>query len=961
MLLLSLVLASGPQRQGVPRFELVQPELFGEAGSLTNAWADFDNDGDFDLFVGFGNVPNRLYRNDAGTFADVAAEVGLADQESTRAAAWGDYDGDGHLDLYVGFSGADVPNRLYRNDGDGRRFTDVTAAAGALLPLGATRQVSWIDYDNDGDLDLSVAFRNLPNALLRNDGGAFTEVGDALGIADPRRTVGAVWFDVDQDGDLDQYVANMDGDANGLFRNDGERFADVAADLGLDDGGRPLGDRAYGSVRPSLADYDSDGDLDVFLANYGPNGLLRNDGESGFTNVAASAGLAIDSRYDSGAWGDWDNDGLPDLYVNGTIGGGTVYRDYLFHNEGDAFADVTPPLLLAQNADHGVQWADFDGDGDLDLALTGSGAEGMTHLLRNLLAPERARRSVQVLVLDDRGHYTRAGAEVRLYAAGTRDLLGMGIVDTGSGYDSQNALPVHLGAPGEDRVDVEVTFLTGRGREVVKVEGVAPGAGAGRPLVVRAPAGVDPAAGAGRPIVVRAPGDPAAAGPIVATSFNGERGPGRRSPDATGVAAGGSIAPPGAADNWPQWRGPGGLGIAERSYPDTWSASEGIVWKAEIPGRGHSSPVVWGERVFLTTSIAGTHLPGRLAPDHLGFDLQPGYLHPDSVGVDYEHRLAVLAVDADTGAILWERTVHDGPVHDNRHRKNTYASATVVTDGELVYASFESEGLYAFDMDGNLRWSVSFGGMAKAGLGPGTSPILFGDLLILQGDQEMGAGSFIAALDRATGEPVWRNERSNRRSWATPLLVQAGGRTELLASGAEAVIAYDPATGAELWRTDGTRSHPIPSIVAASGLAFATAGSQAKVALAIRTGPGGDEDRVVWRYNKGTAYVPSPILYGSYLYLLSDRGIVTCLDAETGAVVYEGGRVPVPATFTASPVAFDDKILLTSEDGDTFVLRAGPRHEIIRTNSLGEPVYASAALAGGRIYIRGARHLFAIQ
>jgi len=430
--------------------------------------------------------------------------------------------------------------------------------------------------------------------------------------------------------------------------------------------------------------------------------------------------------------------------------------------------------------------------------------------------------------------------------------------------------------------------------------------------------------------------------------------------DGVRPAEGGPV-PVVADGNWPQWRGPGGLGIAEGTYPDTWSATENIAWKTEIPGRGHSSPVVWGGRVFLTTSIAGAEIPGRTAPDHLGFDLQPGYLHPDSVGVDYSQTLKVLAVDAVSGDIVWERTVHDGPVYDNRHRKNTYASATVVTDGELVYASFESEGLYAFDVDGNLRWSKSFGGMAKAGLGPGTSPILFGNLLILQGDQEMGAGSFIAAPDRATGALVWRAERTNRRSWATPLLVQAGERTELLASGAEAVIAYDPATGAELWRTDGTRSHPIPSIVAGGGLAFATAGSQRKVALAIRLGAEHEDDRIAWRYDKGTAYVPSPILYGDCLYLMSDRGIVTCLDPRTGAVLYEGGRVPVPATFTASPVAFDGKILLTSEDGDTFVLRAGPVHEIIRTNSLGEPVYASLALADGVIFIRGAQHLFAIK
>ncbi len=429
----------------------------------------------------------------------------------------------------------------------------------------------------------------------------------------------------------------------------------------------------------------------------------------------------------------------------------------------------------------------------------------------------------------------------------------------------------------------------------------------------------------------------------------------------SGGVASGPAAQSAAADNWPQWRGPGGLGIAEGEYPDTWSVSENVVWKTEIPGRGHSSPVVWGDRIFLTTSIVGEHIPGRTAPDHLGFDLQPGYLHPDSVGVDYAHRLEVLAVDARSGEILWNRAVHDGPVYDNRHRKNTYASATVATDGEMVFASFESEGIHAFDVDGNPVWDASFGGMAKAGLGPGTSPILFEDLLILQGDQEMGAGSFIAALDRRTGQVVWKTERTNRRSWATPLLVDVGSRRELLASGAESVVAYDPATGAELWRTDGTVSHPIPSIVAGDGMAFATAGSQRKVALALRLGAVEETERIVWRHDKGTAYVPSPILYRGLLYLMTDRGIVTCLDAQTGAVVYEGGRVPVPATFTASPVAFDGKILLTSEDGDTFVLRAGREHEIVRTNSIGEPVYASPALAGGKVFIRGDRHLFAIQ
>jgi outer membrane protein assembly factor BamB len=281
----------------------------------------------------------------------------------------------------------------------------------------------------------------------------------------------------------------------------------------------------------------------------------------------------------------------------------------------------------------------------------------------------------------------------------------------------------------------------------------------------------------------------------------------------------------------------------------------------------------------------------------------------------------------------------------------------------MLYASFESEGFYAFDIDGTPKWHVSFGGMAKAGLGPGTSPILYGPFVILQADLEMGEGSSIVALDRVTGKEAWRTKRANRRSWATPLLVTAGGRTELIASGAEAVVAYDPQTGNELWRTEGTRSHPIPSFVAGHGLVFATAGSSSKVAFAIRPGPNGEAggSRVAWRYNKGTAYVASPILIGEYLYLLSDGGIMTCLDAKTGTVVYEGGRVPVPATFRASPVAFDDKILLTSEEGDTFVIRAGPKHEVLATNPIGEPVWASIALANGTLYLRSDKHVYAIK
>jgi len=434
----------------------------------------------------------------------------------------------------------------------------------------------------------------------------------------------------------------------------------------------------------------------------------------------------------------------------------------------------------------------------------------------------------------------------------------------------------------------------------------------------------------------------------------------------TGSLVVSSAQPPPELDaNWPQWRGPAGLGVSPAAaYADQWAPDKNIAWKTEVAGRGLSSPVVWGDRLFITTSIEGDLVPGHTAPDHLGFDLKPGYLHPDSVGVDHRNALKVLAYDTKDGKLLWDRTAYDGLMYDNRHKKNTYASPTVVTDGRFVYAFFEAAGLYVYDVNGTLAWQKSLGNIAKAGLGPGTSPVLFENLLILQIDQEMGASSAIVALDKANGNQVWRADRTTRRSWATPVIVRAANRVELVASGAEFVIAYDPRTGKELWRSKGVESHPIPSPVAGHGLVYLSAGSQAKRALAIRTGGSGDitgSSAVVWRYDKGTAYVPSPIVLGPYLYLMSDKGLLTCLDALTGAVQYEGGRPPVPATFTASLVAYGDRILQTSEDGDTFVVKAGPTHEIVRTNAIGEPVYASLALAGGTIYIRGEKHLFAIR
>jgi outer membrane protein assembly factor BamB len=419
---------------------------------------------------------------------------------------------------------------------------------------------------------------------------------------------------------------------------------------------------------------------------------------------------------------------------------------------------------------------------------------------------------------------------------------------------------------------------------------------------------------------------------------------------------------PSRGDNWPQWRGPQGQGISrETGLPQEWSDSTNVLWKTPIPGRGHSSPVVWGDRLFLTTAVEGEIVPGAKAPVHM--DEGKEFKHPDAFGADRKHTFKVLAVDARNGKVLWEKTAWEGTPYDDRHKKSSYAAPTPVTDGKRVYVYFGSEGVYAYDYDGKLAWKAFPGKIPLVGMGTGTSPLLHGRLLILQCDEGGGGASFMTALDRETGKEVWRTPRKVQASWSTPIIVRSGQRDELIASGNEHVIAYDPATGKELWRMKGVESNAIPSPVAGPGLVVVSAGYPAKVAVAVEPGGAGDvtgSPRVRWRYDKGTAYVPSPLLYGDYVYLMTDKGLITCLDAKTGEVKYEGGRVPVPATFTASPVAYEGKILIVSEEGDGFLVKAGPVHEIVRTNPLKEPVYASPAVSQGRIFIRGLHHLYAI-
>jgi outer membrane protein assembly factor BamB len=419
------------------------------------------------------------------------------------------------------------------------------------------------------------------------------------------------------------------------------------------------------------------------------------------------------------------------------------------------------------------------------------------------------------------------------------------------------------------------------------------------------------------------------------------------------------------AENWPGWRGPEGLGVSnEKGIPVTWDMSKNVKWKVDVPGLGHSSPIVWGNRIFVTTAVSSDP-----KEDYWEKGFPRSERKPDSAEISWK----VFCFDRDTGKLLWEQTAIRTKPLNARHTKNSYASQSPVTDGTYVIAFFGDQGMYCYDINGKLLWNKDLGKFTmRNNWGMGSSPVLYKDLVIQTCDQEPG-GSFILALDKKTGNTVWRTDRDEASSWSTPYLFDKGARPELIVNATRAIRSYDPATGKLLWECRGpATSITTPTPTFSNGLIIVSSGfliEEVRPMTAFRPGANGDitlkqgetsSKDIAWRQLMAAPYIPSPIAYGDYVFVVLDQGFIACYDAKTGKEIYGKTRIDTGASFSSSPVGIEGKLFVMSEDGDVYVINAGPKYELLAKNSIGEAVMASPAVSQGKMFVRALKHLYCI-
>jgi outer membrane protein assembly factor BamB len=389
------------------------------------------------------------------------------------------------------------------------------------------------------------------------------------------------------------------------------------------------------------------------------------------------------------------------------------------------------------------------------------------------------------------------------------------------------------------------------------------------------------------------------------------------------------------AKYWPRWRGPSGQGhVTGTNYVDTWSDKQNVKWRAAVPGLGHSSPIVWRDHLFLTTATEdGT-------------------------------TVSMIAFSRATGKQLWRTSLPSTGLVEHKYPKNSHASATATTDGQRVFASFGTHGLAAFDFNGKILWHTKLGDLSNYH-GSAGSPVLYKDRVFLYQDHDGTATlrSFVAAFDAATGKVIWKRDRPETVGWGTPVVINTGTRDELIVSSQRRVAAYDPQTGQDLWTVRGMTFEVIPTPVVGHGLVFCSSGRQGPT-LAIKPGGTGDVTgtHVAWSSPKGSPFVPSGLIHGPYLYLVNDiQSILTVYEAATGKVMYQDRLgAPLKEGFSASPVAVGDKLFFTNDNGETFVVQAGPVFNLLHVNRLNARILASPALVEGVWYWRTDRELIAI-
>jgi len=420
------------------------------------------------------------------------------------------------------------------------------------------------------------------------------------------------------------------------------------------------------------------------------------------------------------------------------------------------------------------------------------------------------------------------------------------------------------------------------------------------------------------------------------------------------------------AQNWPSFRGPNASGVAEGTNPPTtWDLekSQNVLWKTDIPGLSHSSPIVWGNNIFVITAVSSEAKPTFKAKDR-GIGL---------ANDDVSHTWMIFALDKRNGRVLWTEKAYEGVPRAKRHVKATQANSTPVTDGRYVVALFGSEGLACYDIKGKLLWKQDLGVLnpglwddKESSWGHASSPIIYRDLVIVQADGHKQ--SFLAAFNLKDGKQAWRVERNEITSWTTPTIYQGKDRVELIANGGRYIRGYDPLTGKELWRfADSDTQVKMQAPLIANDLIYITGGyPPGRAMYAFRPGAVGDislksgEDKnafLAWTTSKGSPYTPTPIIYGDLFYVLADNGVLSAYDAKTGENIYQQR---LPTSFRASPVAANGKLYLSSEDGDVFVVKAGRQYELLSRNVMGQPLMATPALTEGMLIVRGENAIYAL-